>query len=111
MVPRVKEPVAWVEVDGEVVIYDEATTSMHLLNNAATAVWMRCDGRASLAEIISDLAETYQADEGQIARDVTDLVGQLGSKGLLDGVTVDAVTVDGVTVDGVTEEGVASDGE
>ena len=88
-VPRVSEKVAWVELDGEVVIYDEANGSMHLLNDTAAAVWLCCDGVVSVDQIIAELAESYKADEAQIAKDVDELVGQLRFKGLLEGVSSD----------------------
>jgi coenzyme PQQ biosynthesis protein PqqD len=90
LTPRVRETVAWVELDGEVVIYDEADGSMHLLNNAAAAVWMLCDGSSAVDQIIGELAEAYGADEAQIAKDVTELMSQLTSKGLLEGVSDDS---------------------
>jgi PqqD family protein of HPr-rel-A system len=87
LIPRVSDTVVWVELDGEVVIYDEANGSMHLLSNAAAAVWVRCDGSQAVDQIIGELADEYRADEAQIARDVTELMSQLTSKGLLEGVS------------------------
>ena len=42
-------------VGNELVVYDEVTGTAHSLSSEATAVWERCDGSSSLAEIASQL--------------------------------------------------------
>lgn len=39
------------EIDGELVVYDLRTHSAHHLSQTAAAVWRRCDGCTSVAEI------------------------------------------------------------
>jgi Coenzyme PQQ synthesis protein D (PqqD) len=86
-IPRIRDTVAWVELDGEVVVYDELTAATHLLNKAAATIWLCCDGSTSLNELIGELIEFFQADRATIGQDVIHLVRKLGGQGLLEGVT------------------------
>ena len=84
MVPRIKATVAWAELDGEIVLYDQNTGSMHLLNPQAGAIWVRVDGVASLGEITADLRDSYQGDQKEIGQDVADFVDRLIAEGVLE---------------------------
>jgi pyrroloquinoline quinone biosynthesis protein D len=50
----------------------------------AAEILKRCDGQASLSEIIEDLAATYRAPREKIAADVTALLSGLAEKRLLE---------------------------
>jgi len=50
----------------------------------AAEVIKRCDGNASLSEIIDDLARTYSAPREKIAEDVNALLSGLADKKLLE---------------------------
>ena len=81
--PAVKDAATWVEVDGEVVIYDEDTAAMHLLDPIATSVWLLLDGVTSLAQTCHELAARFGADEGVVRRDVLALVQSFAEQGLV----------------------------
>jgi pyrroloquinoline quinone biosynthesis protein D len=49
----------------------------------AVEILKRCTGEATVAEIIDDLARTYQAPRDRIAADVTQLLQGLADKKLL----------------------------
>jgi pyrroloquinoline quinone biosynthesis protein D len=49
----------------------------------AVEILKRCSGEATVAEIIDDLAQTYQAPRERIAMDVTQLLQGLADKKLL----------------------------
>ena len=49
----------------------------------AVEILQRCSGEATVAEIIDDLARTYQAPRERIATDVTQLLQGLADKKLL----------------------------
>ena len=49
----------------------------------ATEILKRCTGEATVAEIVDDLARTYQAPRERIAADVTQLLQGLADKKLL----------------------------
>lgn len=44
------------DVDGELLIYDQARDKAHCLNETAAAIWLNCDGRTSASEISESLA-------------------------------------------------------
>ena len=45
------------EVDGETLVYDLADDKAHCLNQSAALVWKNCDGKKSISEIKTSLAE------------------------------------------------------
>jgi pyrroloquinoline quinone biosynthesis protein D len=49
----------------------------------AIEILKRCDGEATLAAIVDDLARTFVADRDEIAADVEELLQDLADKGLV----------------------------
>lgn len=49
----------------------------------AVEILKRCDGQATVAAIVDDLAATYQAERAQIETDVIALLQDLADKGML----------------------------
>lgn len=82
-VPRARTSVALAELDGEAVVLDEDHEVVHVLNATATLVWSRCDGSASLADIISNLATSLRADRQAVHDDVVEVVRLFARHGLL----------------------------
>lgn len=85
-VPKPGEAVASVELDGEAVIYDERSGSIHLLNPTASVLWQCFDGSGDLGGLITDVSETFQIDRETAARDVLEVARNVGRLGLLDGI-------------------------
>lgn len=85
-VPRRRGAVAIVELDGEAVLFDEATGTTHLLDQVATVVWKCFDGSGSVDELVEDLAAAFGAPRDVVAGDVLELARQAGGNGLLEGV-------------------------
>ncbi len=83
-VPAVRRTVAAVDIDGEAVLYNEATGSLHALNSPATVVWACCDGAATIAEIASDLAAVFGVDAETMLAHVVDAVRDFARLGLLE---------------------------
>lgn len=81
--PRRRPDVVWEELDGEVVIYDPARTTSHLLNPSAAVIWALLDGNATLAEVAADLAETFGVEPTAMLDDVSSTVAALEGQGLL----------------------------
>jgi pyrroloquinoline quinone biosynthesis protein D len=54
-----------------------------LPDEVAVEVLRRCTGRASMDEIVDDLAHEFEGDRDEIARDVECLVRDLCDKGVL----------------------------
>lgn len=82
--PKRRSDVAAAEVDGEVVLYDERSGELHVLNPTAGLVWARCDGTASLADMIDELAAAFSVDRRRVAHDVMAVVRHLDGLGLLE---------------------------
>jgi len=85
-VPRRGEGVTAVELDGRTVIYSPENGGLIELDDVGTALWGSFDGTAALAELISELATIYNADESSIADDVIAFTRHVGRLGLLQGV-------------------------
>ena len=84
-VPVARPEVVQVEIDGEIVLYDDSAKVMHRLSPTAGQVWRCLDGSGSLAEIAADLADIYQSDPGQVLTDVITTTREFESAGLLVG--------------------------
>lgn len=78
-----RESVTSEELDGEVVLYDELSESIHHLNLSASEVWFRLDGSVTLGELIDDLTAALGVHSGDVAADVLELVRQLNQLSLL----------------------------
>ena len=84
--PSPRASVGWVEVDGEIVILDEATGATHLLNPTAALVWQCLDGVSTVEEIAVDIADAYGQDIEAVRDPVLAAVQTFGQNGLLVGV-------------------------
>jgi hypothetical protein len=72
------------ELDGDISLYDSATSQAVVLNGTASAVWRLLDGRRSTAEVITALAAEYRIDAGLIGPDVERTIAELTTAGLLE---------------------------
>ena len=76
----IRPDVAWVEIDGEVVVYDPAGPSTHLLGGGAAIVWQDVaeSGRPGAEERIAALVGADVATFGDEVRSVLDQLRGLG---------------------------------
>jgi hypothetical protein len=95
-VPVARRDVAGVEVDGEMVLYDDSQRRLHRLNPTAALVWQCLDGSASLREIAGDVAEVFSSDPRTVLRDIVALAGHFAEEGLLEGTGPSAAEEDAV---------------
>ena len=85
MRPRSKtKHLEFVEIDGEVVIYDETDDSLHHLNPTASIIWQSCDGTVTVGEMAAEFAEAAGLPREQIEQDVKTAIRQLADAGLMD---------------------------
>ena len=54
-----------------------------LLDETAHEIVRRCDGTATIAEIVADLARSFEADPGEVEGDVVELIDDLTAKRIL----------------------------
>lgn len=60
-----------------------APERLFVLDTIALEIVKRCDGKASVAEIVNDLAETFEAPRDVILKDVGALLQDLADKRIL----------------------------
>jgi len=77
--------VASVELDGEVVLYDEDTGRVHLLNESASIVWQLLDGESTIEQIGRDVAGAAGVEPLEVISQVIDLVRMLAGVGVIRG--------------------------
>ncbi|MGH2573341.1 MAG: PqqD family peptide modification chaperone [Actinomycetota bacterium] len=85
-VPRPKDEVVGLEMDGEAVLVVEGRWSTHWLNQISTVVWNALDGVSSVRELSAELARAFGANPEEVLIDVRDVTRQFGMAGLLQGV-------------------------
>lgn len=88
-VASARPDVAWVELDGEVVVYDPAASTSYVLNSSAGLIWRFLDGTDTVEALAVDLAETFGADIEAVRADVVSTVQRFGRQGLLIGVAAE----------------------
>jgi PqqD family protein of HPr-rel-A system len=84
--PRVRADLTVVVLDGEAVIYDEASGDVHHLNPTATLVFQMLDGTVSVEELAADVASVFGLEAATAAAQVQGLVDELAGAGLIEGV-------------------------
>jgi hypothetical protein len=84
MLPRQTPHVSVKEIDGQTIILDRPHGKLHELNATASYVWRCCDGRATVAEIVTATAREFDADPITVGRDVEDILRQLESQQLIE---------------------------
>ncbi len=71
------------ELEDEIVIYDEREDVIHHLNPTAAIIWRSCDGSATVGELALALSASAGLPADRIRRDVARAVRQLGDAGLM----------------------------
>ncbi len=70
-------------MNGEKLILEPDSGTVHQLNATAGFVWELCDGRTPIAKIVSTFASRYRISQTVAERDVRAVVGQLSALRLL----------------------------
>jgi hypothetical protein len=83
--PKVRSDLTVVELEGEAVIYDDATRQVHYLNRTATIVFNLCDGSSTIRELSGDIAEAFSLGQGEVERQVRTLIRSFREAGFLEG--------------------------
>jgi PqqD family protein of HPr-rel-A system len=81
--------VATVELDGEAVLFDERSGSLHLLDPIATVIWNRFDGAATIDALATDLSDAFATDRSRVRDDLVTFIRELDHQHLLEGAPVD----------------------
>ena len=83
--PKARDDLTVVELDGEAVIYDEATTELHHLNPTATIVFRLCDGASTMHQMSVDIADAFGVPVEEVEPQVRGLIRRFRKVGLLEG--------------------------
>ena len=81
--PKVRDDLTVVQLDGEAVIYDERTTTLHHLNPTATMVFDLCDGTCTMKEMSADISQAFAVPADEVEPQVRSLVRKLRKASLL----------------------------
>lgn len=85
VIRRLTSPhVEWVDVSGEIVVWNEPRESLHLLDPIASLVFQLLDGEASVGSTVRDLAEAFGRGPEEIEADVLTCAASLESLGLVE---------------------------
>jgi len=84
--PRIRPTALSVEIDGEVVIYDEERAAVHKLNPSASVIFSSLDGSTTVGQLSAELAEAFGLERDRMGHDVLVAVREFGAKNLLAGV-------------------------
>lgn len=77
------------EIEGELIIVPlvagigDMEDELYTMNDTGMALWKRLDGKTSLSSVVAALAEGYEAEPGEIERDVRGLVEELVRRRML----------------------------
>jgi PqqD family protein of HPr-rel-A system len=83
--PKVREDLTVVELDGEAVVYDEASGELHHLNPSATLVFGLLDGTATVRELAVDVSDVFGVPADEVETQLRGLVRSFRRLGLLNG--------------------------
>jgi PqqD family protein of HPr-rel-A system len=83
--PKARSDLAVVELDGEAVIYDERSGSLHHLNPTATIVFSMCEGNATIRELSTDISEAFGVPIDTVEPEVRRVLRQFRKAELLAG--------------------------
>ncbi len=65
------------DMDGEILLYQPVSAEAIQLNESSLMVWKLCDGKHSVADIITAIEELYPDQASRVSRDVNFVVGTL----------------------------------
>jgi hypothetical protein len=78
--PQVEEA----PLQGELMIFDPASSRFFVLNRTMTFVWRRCDGAHGVREMVDDLRREFREVDRETAEgDLKKALGELASLGLV----------------------------
>lgn len=71
-------------LQGELMIFDPASSRFFVLNRTMTFVWRRCDGAHGVSEMVDELRREFAEVDPQTAEgDLKKALGELASLGLV----------------------------
>lgn len=84
-VPLSHPAVDSVELDGELVLFDERNHRVHQLDRVGAVIWPLLDGTATVAELVTDLADGFAVPRETVEPELVRLLKVLTDLDLLAG--------------------------
>jgi Coenzyme PQQ synthesis protein D (PqqD) len=81
---RLRESIAWNEIDGEIVLLDPTGSAYFSVKGAGTALWPFVVEGSTLDELTDCLTERFTLDRSVAERDVRSFLDALNEEGLLE---------------------------
>ncbi len=81
--PAVVDGLTVTDVDGELLVLDQANGLVHQLNPSASFVFSHCDGQSERRQVQQQMCETFQIDVAVAERDLQATLELLASQNLL----------------------------
>lgn len=82
--PKHRDDLTSVEIDGETVLYDDASDRLHHLNASATIILGLCDGTMSIDDMALAVSEAARVQASEVLPQVSALVERFAEAGLLE---------------------------
>jgi Coenzyme PQQ synthesis protein D (PqqD) len=83
-VPRARDDLTVVELDGEAVIFDQRANRLHHLDPPSTVVFTVCDGVGTVDGLALEIAEVFDLEPVESVEHVRDAIRQLVEAGLVE---------------------------
>ncbi len=82
--PQARVDLRTVDLENELLLYDEKARQVHILNATARWIWLLCDGTHAPEEIVAEVARMFpDTPAGTIRQDVEETLATLGGKNLV----------------------------
>jgi hypothetical protein len=83
--PKRRSDLSYRTIEGETLILNRKEGHLHQLNPTASFIWDCCDGNSNIADITDRLAGAYEVDSSTARKDVEEVLSNLRSSNLLEG--------------------------
>jgi PqqD family protein of HPr-rel-A system len=90
--PRKSLEVLELDMGDGVILYNHAADLVHHLNPSAAIVWQICDGEATIEHLAAEIAGEYGRDADEVQGQLTTLIAELETLGLVEDARTDAPT-------------------
>ena len=77
------DDMAWRIVDDECIIVDPQGSTATVLNPTGARIWELVDGKRTVASIVDEIVDEYDADRAQVEADAREFVEDLLGKDLI----------------------------
>jgi hypothetical protein len=81
---RLREEIAWREIDGEIVLLDLTGSAYYTVSRSGLVLWPAVVEGSTAAELTDRLAQSFSLDRETAARDVGEFLQALANEGLLE---------------------------